>query len=61
MSWYPDTNNTDFSQQPLQLPTRPTSQKAATMPVEPEEEKINLLLEFCPGLDKVQAVRYLKV
>lgn len=31
------------------------------MPAEPDEVKINTLVEFCPGLDRVQAIRFLKV
>ena len=62
--FFPNTNNIDASQNPPPLPpnkpTQPTSQKAATMPPEPEEDKVVMLMEIS-GMDRGVAVRYLKV
>ncbi len=55
MGWFPSLDKTDKSQTP-----RPTSQKAATMPAEPDEENVTSLMEVT-GMGKKEAVRYLKV
>lgn len=60
--FFPDSNTIDTSQQPLPAPPpRPTSQKAASMPAEPEEEKIEMLIAVTGGMSRVDAIRYLKV
>lgn len=60
-SWLPPTNQINYSQQPPPLPpNKPTSQKAATMAVEPNEDQISMLIDFT-GMPKSEAVRYLKV
>ena len=60
--YFPNSNEIDQSQKPPALPpNKPTSQKAATMAVEPDEEKIMTLMEFCAGMSRTDAVRYLKV
>lgn len=61
MGWFPGTDKIDHSQKPPALPAnKPTSQKAATMPVEPEDEVVNQLMDFT-SLPRSQAIRYLKV
>ena len=50
--FFPNSNDIDQSQNPPALPPNkptPTSQKAATMPVEPDAEKVNTLMEFARG------------
>ncbi|KAK3678655.1 hypothetical protein LTR37_021464, partial [Vermiconidia calcicola] len=59
--FFPNTEDIDYSQQPPALPpSKPTSQKAATMPAEPEPSQVNLMMEFCEGMSRENAVRYLK-
>jgi hypothetical protein len=61
MSWLPKAEDIDTSQKPPPLPpNKPKSQKAATMPVEPDEGKILMLMEVT-GLDRNNAARYLRV
>ena len=60
--FFPDSNDIDTSQKPLPAPPpKPTSQKAASMPTEPEEDKIATLIEITGGMSRVDAIRYLKV
>ena len=60
--FFPDSNNIDTSQKPLPAPPpRPTSQKAASMPAEPDEDKISMVIDFTGGMSRVDAIRYLKV
>ncbi len=58
--FFPDSDKVDTSQKPLP-PPRPTSQKAASMPAEPEEEKIDMLMTVTGGMSRGDAIRYLKV
>lgn len=62
MSWFPPTSQIDQTQAPVppNVAGRVMSQKAASMPAEPEEEQVLGLMEFT-GLMREQAIRYLKV
>ena len=58
-SFFPKTF--DQTQQPPSLPpNKPTSQKQATMPLEPKEDDVQMLMEIT-GIPKLLAVRYLRV
>ena len=59
--FFPNTNDIDQTQNPPALPpNKPTSQRAATMPSEPDEASVSTLQEFI-GIPGHLAVRYLKV
>ena len=59
--FFPNSNEIDYSQEPLPAPPKiPTSQKVATMPAEPEDEKVGMLMDLS-GMGRSDAVRYLKV
>ena len=60
-SWLPSSDNIDHSQTPPDLPPKkPTSQKAATMPAEPDEGAVQSVSEVT-GMLRSEAIRYLKV
>ena len=60
--FFPNSKDVDQSQNPPPLPpSKILSQKAATMPAEPEEGQITTLIEFCPGMSRSEAIRYVKV
>ena len=59
--FFPNSNDIDISQQPPPLPLKKfTSQKAATMPPEPDEENILTFMAFTDA-PRENAIRYLKV
>jgi hypothetical protein len=60
MSWFPDSNNMDTSQNPPPPPKKPTSQRAATMPADPDPEKVRMMVEFT-GIPEGEAIRWLRV
>jgi hypothetical protein len=59
--FFPNSNEIDTSQQPPPLPPKKfTSQKAASMPAEPEDEKIETFTSVTDA-PRAIAIRYLKV
>ena len=59
--FFPNRDEIDPEQKPPPQPPRPISQKAASMPAEPEEDKVQTFLAVAEGMGRVEAVRYLKV
>ena len=58
MSWLPSSSDIDHTQKAL--PKKPQSQREATMPAEPDDDSVAMLMEIA-AMDRMQAVRYLKV
>jgi hypothetical protein len=59
--FFPNRDQIDAEQKPPPQPPRPISQKAASMPAEPEEDKVQTFLAIAQGMSRGEAVRYLKV